>query len=100
MGRMVRFALGGVVAFSRVPLRAAALAGLLVSGLGLLAGASALWGWVREGLPPRWSVALAIFGLVSGAQLLFFGVLGEYLGAVLDEVRARPHYVVEERINL
>ena len=100
MGRMVRFAMSGVVAFSRVPLRAAALAGLLVSILGLLAGAIALWGWLREGSPPEWSVALAIFGLVSGVQLLFLGILGEYLGAVLDEVRARPHYLVEERINL
>jgi hypothetical protein len=31
---------------------------------------------------------------------VFLGILGEYLAAVLDEVRARPHYVVEERINL
>jgi len=100
MGRMVRFALGGVVAFSRVPLRTAALVGLLVCGLGLLAGTVAAWGWLRQGSPPEWSVALAIFGLVSGSQLIFLGVLGEYLGAVLDEVRARPHYVVEERINL
>jgi dolichol-phosphate mannosyltransferase len=97
---MLRFGVAGVVAFSRVPIRAAALAGLLVSGLGLLAGVFAGWGWVRQGSPQAWSVALAIFGLVSGAQLLFLGFLGEYLGAVLDEVRARPPYVVEERINL
>ena len=43
---------------------------------------------------------LAAIGIVGGAQLVFTGVLGEYLGAVLDEVRARPHYIVEERINL
>ena len=100
VARMVRFALGGVVAFSRVPLRAAALAGLLVCSFGLLAGATALREWLREGAPPGWSVALAVFGLVGGVQLLFLGILGEYLGAVLDEVKARPHYVVEERINL
>jgi glycosyltransferase involved in cell wall biosynthesis len=101
MGRMVRFGLGGVVAFSRAPLRAAALAGLVVLSLGLLAGLGALWGLLRHGAAPAgWTVLLAAFGLVSGAQLLFLGVLGEYLGAVLDEVRARPHYVVEERINL
>jgi len=100
LGRMLRFGVAGVVAFSRVPIRAAALAGLLVSGLGLLAGVFAVWGWLRQGSPQAWSVALAIFGLVSGAQLLFLGFLGEYLGAVLDEVRARPPYVVEERINL
>jgi hypothetical protein len=33
-------------------------------------------------------------------QLVFLGVLGEYLAAVLEEVRARPHYLVEERINM
>jgi polyisoprenyl-phosphate glycosyltransferase len=32
-------------------------------------------------------------------QLVFLGVLGEYLGAVLDEARARPRYVVQERIG-
>ena len=91
LGRNLRFGLGGVVAFSRAPLRAAALAGLLVSSLGLLAAAAALWGWLREGSPPAVERgALAIFGLVSGAQLLFLGILGEYLGAVLEEVRARP----------
>jgi len=100
LGRNLRFGMSGVVAFSRAPLRVAALAGLLVSSLGLAAAAAALWGWLREGSPPPWSVALAIFGLVSGAQLLFLGVLGEYLGTVLEEVRARPHYIVAERINL
>jgi polyisoprenyl-phosphate glycosyltransferase len=100
LGRNLRLGLGGVVAFSRAPLRAAALAGLLVSSLGVLAATAAAWGWLREGSPGTWSVALAIFGLVSGVQLLFLGVLGEYMGAVLEEVRARPHYVVQERINL
>jgi dolichol-phosphate mannosyltransferase len=100
LGRNLRLGLGGVVAFSRTPLRAAALAGGLVLCLGLLAGAAAVWGFLRAGKPPAGSVALAIFGLVSGAQLLFLWILGEYLGAVLEEVRARPHYIVEERINL
>jgi dolichol-phosphate mannosyltransferase len=99
-GRMVRFGLAGVVSFSRAPLRAAGLVGLVVLALGLGALALAL---VRAlgGQPIGESTLIvAAIGIVGGAQLVFTGVLGEYLGAVLDEVRARPHYVVEERINL
>ncbi len=100
LARMLRFGLTGVVSFSRFPLRAAGLAGIIVSALGLIALALAL---VRaaggQPIGDR-TLILAAIGIVGGAQLVFTGVLGEYLGAVLDEVRARPHYVVEERINL
>jgi glycosyltransferase involved in cell wall biosynthesis len=99
-GRMVRFGLAGVVSFSRAPLRAAGLAGLVVVGLGLFAFMLALVPAVSGHSIGRNTLILAAIGIVGGAQLVFTGVLGEYLGAVLDEVRARPHYVVEERINL
>jgi dolichol-phosphate mannosyltransferase len=99
LARMIRFGLTGVVSFSRFPLRAAGLVGLLVVALGLAALTLSL---VRAigGRPWGDSLLLAAIGLVGGAQLVFTGVLGEYLGAVLDEARARPHYIVEERINL
>jgi dolichol-phosphate mannosyltransferase len=99
-GRMLRFGLGGVVSFSRAPLRAAGLAGLVVLALGLAALALALVRAVGGQPIGDRTLVLAAIGVVGGAQLVFTGVLGEYLGAVLDEVRARPHYVVEERINL
>jgi len=99
-GRMVHFGLGGVVSFSRAPLRAAGLVGLVVLALGLVALALALAQAVRQQPSCDRTLLLAAVGIVGGAQLVFTGVLGEYLGAVLDEVRARPHYVVEERINL
>ena len=97
--RMVRFGLTGVVSFSRFPLRAAGLVGLLVVALGLAALTLALFR-ATSAQPLGGSLLLAAIGLIGGAQLVFTAVLGEYLGAVLEEVRARPHYVVEERINL
>ncbi len=101
LARMVRFGLGGVVAFSRVPLRAAGAAGALLAAATLLGGAAVLWDLVLHGTPPTdRAVLLVALGLVSGVQLVFLGILGEYLGAVLDEVRGRPHYIVQERINL
>jgi len=99
-GRMVRFGLAGVVSFTRAPLRAAGLAGLLFLALGLAALALTLVRAVSRQPIGASTLILAAIGIVGGAQLVFTGVLGEYLGAVLDEVRARPHYIVEERINL
>jgi dolichol-phosphate mannosyltransferase len=99
MGRMLRFALTGLVSFSRFPLRAAAATGLLLMLAGAVAGVLVLAG-VYEGAAAERAFILAAVFLVGGIQLLFTGVLGEYLGAVLDEARARPHYIVEERINL
>jgi dolichol-phosphate mannosyltransferase len=99
LARMIRFGLAGVVSFSRFPLRAAGALGLVVLALGLTALALALVR-VAYGQPVGQRLLLAAVGLVGGAQLVFTGVLGEYLGAVLDEVRARPHYIVEQRINL
>jgi dolichol-phosphate mannosyltransferase len=101
LGRMVRFGLAGVVAFSRVPLRAALVLGLVLAAAGAVLLAVSLVRSLAAGLPFLGGAALAglVVGL-SGLQLVFLGVVGEYLGTVLDEVRARPHYVVEERINL
>jgi glycosyltransferase involved in cell wall biosynthesis len=101
LARRVRFGLAGVVAFSRVPLRAALAAGLVLVALGTLVLGGALVRSVATETPFLSAAAFAglLVGL-GGLQLVFLGVLGEYLGAVLDEVRARPHYVVEERINL
>jgi dolichol-phosphate mannosyltransferase len=100
LGRMLRFALTGVVSMSRFPLRLAGLVGLVVLAAGLAALALALLPLARQQPVSSAGLLLAAIGVVGGAQLVFTGVLGEYLGAVLDEVRARPHYVVEERINL
>lgn len=99
VGRMLRFALTGLVSFSRFPLRAAGGVGLALLTCGIVTGALALAD-VYEGWATERAILLTAIFLVGGAQLVFTGVLGEYLGAVLDEVRARPHYIVEERINL
>lgn len=98
--RMLRFAVDGVVSFSKTPLQAAVYVGVAFGALGLLSASVTLFRYlVDRSFPSGWTMAVTLLSIFSGIQLVFLGILGEYVGAIFDEVKARPHYLVEERIN-
>ena len=99
--QLLHFALDGIFSFSTVPLRLSTLIGLLISagciGYGLyFLVYTMLFGVDRPGFP---SLIISIMFL-SGIQLVSLGVLGEYLGRVYEEVKARPLYLVAEEIGI
>src|SRR3989344_2596537 len=90
--RLLRLGLAGVVAFSRKPLRLAFSFGLALFLFGIIGGL------VLVVILPSWfSVLAALVAIIGGIQLLFLGVIGEYIGAVFDEVKARPLYLVDAK---
>jgi len=97
----VDHALVGITAHSRVPLRMATLSGLALSGLSLLVGLGYLiakllfWDSFSLGIAP----VLVGFFLLTSVQLMFIGILGEYIGVIFTHVRRLPHVFEEERIN-
>jgi polyisoprenyl-phosphate glycosyltransferase len=99
--QLVDQALNGLISFSNAPLRLALLAGFLISGFSFLYTIGVflmtLFGFVQSqrGLP---TVIVAIF-FFGGIQLLFLGVLGEYINAIFNQVRRRPIVFERERIN-
>lgn len=98
LGRLVRLALDGVFAFSVVPLRAASAAGCLTILISGLFAAYAIYVRLVTGQAPQGFTALiAVIVFLAGAQLLFLGVIGEYVGRVYEEVKQRPLYVIRER---
>jgi polyisoprenyl-phosphate glycosyltransferase len=94
-------ALLGVVSHSRLPLRLAVLVGVLcavlslITGFGYLLYKLAFWDQFSVGIAPA---LIGIFFLAA-VQLIFIGLVGEYLGAVWTHVRKHPHVFEEERIN-
>jgi dolichol-phosphate mannosyltransferase len=94
--RKAQFALDGLLSFSKAPLRISAWIGVvafLVGGLfcggGLIGSALGLWSIWR-------TLLLGSVYLMGGAMLAALGIVGEYLGRIYDEVRARPKYVIKE----
>jgi dolichol-phosphate mannosyltransferase len=96
LAKMVRFALDAITGFSYVPLQVATTLGFLLAGLSLLgillAAVLRLVGVAIQGQ----ATTLVVVLLLGGIQLIFLGIIGEYLGRIYDEVRARPLYIVRE----
>jgi len=98
---LIDLALLGLVSSSRAPLRFLIIAGTFLSVISFLVGMVYLitkivyWGSYQEGIA---GLSSAIFFLGS-VQLLFLGVIGEYVGSTIEQVRKRPLVVEKERLN-
>jgi len=95
------YAMTGFVNHTKMPLRLATFTGFVLSGLSLLTAAGYLayklvcWDSFSVGLAP---VVIGLFFFAS-VQLIFIGVLGEYIGAIWTQVKNKPLVIEEERIN-
>src|SRR5512135_2905376 len=97
MWTLIGFSIEGLTSFTVAPLRVASMLGLLLAASALLFGASMLvktliYGGDVPGYPSL-VVGLMVLG---GVQLLMIGVLGEYIGKLLSEIKARPVYFVAD----
>jgi len=98
--KMFEFAIDGLTSFSVVPLRICSVVGLLVSLIALLMLSWSLIVKIFGGAIPGWTSTVAPLYLLGGVQLLFLGIVGEYIGKIYTEVKNRPRYIVQETINL
>jgi polyisoprenyl-phosphate glycosyltransferase len=107
--KSLRLAMDGVFSFSTVPLRLATYLGLGVSVCAFLgavftfcekvfAAQFARFGFTPgpHGIP---TLVISILFL-GGVQLICLGILGEYLGRIYDEVKGRPHWIVQDSAGL
>jgi polyisoprenyl-phosphate glycosyltransferase len=95
--RMLLFAWDGMVSFSSFPLRVASLLGVGVSFLGwlYLVYVLAIRVFTDHAIPGWTSVTAAVL-ILGGAQLVFLGILGQYVGRMYDDVKARPLFLIAD----
>lgn len=95
------YAMTGFVNHTKLPLRLAAFIGFALAGLSLLAALVYFiykliyWNDFSVGLAP---LVIGLF-FFSSVQLIFIGVIGEYIGAIWTQVKNKPLVIEEERIN-
>ena len=97
--RMLSFALDGITSFSSVPLRMASVCGLVIFAVSLCLGVWVLAVRVAGDSVPGWASTVLPIYFLGGIQLMFFGILGEYLGKIYMEVKRRPLFIIQEKWN-
>ncbi len=98
--RLFRLAFDGIFAFSIVPLRAATWLGVVTVIFSIAVTIYSLWAKLFLDRSPQGFTALIVsMAFFAGTQLLFLGVIGEYIGRIYEEVKGRPIYIVQEVIR-
>src|SRR5712691_2130872 len=95
--RLLGLSIEGLTSFSVAPLRFASLLGVLLASAAFLFGLSILWEVFTTGkqVPGYPSLVIGLM-TIGGVQLIMIGIVGEYIGKILSELKARPIYFVAE----
>ena len=99
LSKMISLALDGITSLSIKPIRLITWIGILVA---LFSFIGVCWS-VLENLLGRtvngWSSTVSIICFLGGIQLISVGVIGEYIGKIYLETKARPRFIISERVG-
>ena len=98
--KMIRFALNGIMYFSKKPLKLAIQIGFIstIIALGLLF--YILYGYFFSNKAVAgWASTLTIVIFFGGIQLLTIGLVAQYIANIFDEVKGRPDYIIAQKVN-
>jgi len=94
---LIGLSVEGLTSFSVAPLRFASLLGVLLATAAFLFGLSILWEtWTTGKSVPGYPSLVVGLMTIGGVQLIMIGIVGEYIGKILSELKARPIYFVAE----
>jgi glycosyltransferase involved in cell wall biosynthesis len=98
--RLTGLALTGLTAFSDLPLRICIFLGAFIAVIALGYGIFITCDALIDGTTlPGWTTLAAGMMLLGGIQLLFIGVLGEYIARIYNETKGRPKYIVARQFD-
>lgn len=100
VSRLARLAMLSWVSFSKLPLKILTFMGLFLCLVSFVATAGIVfYQLVMHFSLPGWSSLIVSIVFTSGVQLLSLGIIGEYIGQILDEVKGRPVYLVRQTVQ-
>ena len=100
VGRMLNFALDGITAYSKMPLRFAFYIGLFCALISFFVTMHVIYiKWFTDEAVPGWATISASISILGGLQLIGMGIIGEYVGRIFEEVKQRPLYWLQAELK-
>ena len=97
--KMLSFAWDGITSFSVKPLRLITVIGSLISILSLFFLIWVVVGHFVNGNVEGWTTIVALISFFGGFQIFCIGMIGEYIGKIYNETKARPRFIIEEEVK-
>lgn len=97
--KMAAFAWNGVTSFSNYPLKLVSIIGFAVFFACLIMTGYALFAIYTGDVVPGWLSTVLPMYFLGGIQLFCFGIIGEYIGKIYSEVKQRPRYFIDKRVD-
>lgn len=95
-GKLINLSIDGLTSFTTAPLRWSAIFGILVSLAGFIYMLVIIFKAIFNGIDvPGYASTMVVILFLGGLQLIFLGVIGEYLGRAFYETKGRPLYFVD-----
>ncbi len=99
LSKMFNFALDGITSFSVKPLRWITASGFLFILVSLGVIIYAIYEHISGRTSPGWTSLLVSLWFIGGFLLVAIGIVGEYIGKIYKEVKRRPRFIEEQRLN-
>ncbi len=97
---LLDLAITGITSFTAFPLRMIAIGGVALATLAIFYGLWIICSTLIFGIQTAgWATIVTAISFFGGLQLFAIGVVGEYVGRVFDEVKHRPHYIVDQEAS-
>lgn len=98
--KMIKLAGDGIFSFSYKPLKLATFTGMIISAFSFIYLIIVLiQKFVKNDVASGWASSMAVSLFFNGVMLIVLGIMGEYVGRIYEEVKARPLYIVGELIG-
>lgn len=94
--KLMNLAITGITSFSNIPLRLVVFFGFIISFFSFMYGTWIILEVIIEGIKtPGFATIMCTITFLGGVQLIATGIVGEYIASIFNEVKQRPHYIID-----